>query len=146
VSSAPAQTPGPQAWVSKTSGLLYKVTLDADRVTAEKVFPLDVQARLDETPFVRCEYSGQDGVWVGKCSARLPLQDSRQRIKWCSFKFSSRITSLTPEKIEGESDVWSNEDVDVDHCAVKKSHAQHFVWVPKKITGQELRAAPGSPG
>ena len=128
-----AQSALPQAWVSKTSGLLYKVTVEGLRVRAEKVFPLDVVTRFDEEPFIRCEYTQHESEWEGKCASRLPLEDSRHRLKWCSFKFTSKITLLTAEKIEGESDVWGSEDVDVDHCTVRKMRRQQFVWIPKKI-------------
>lgn len=88
-------------------------------------------AQVDAGAFVRCKYSLRDDVWVGHCRSFLPFAVPKNKVKWCKFKFSSRITSLTPSRIEGESEVWDNEDIDVGKCEIKKSHMQHFVWVPK---------------
>ncbi|MGB2591204.1 MAG: hypothetical protein WBG02_15005 [Candidatus Acidiferrum sp.] len=126
-----AQTSNVQLWKSATSGITYKITTSAHHLEAEKIFPPAFEPQVDAGAYVRCEYSEKDGGWTGNCRSNLPLADSRNRTKWCKFKFSSNITSLTPTRIEGESEVWTNEDVDVSKCEVKKSHMQHFVWLPK---------------
>jgi hypothetical protein len=126
-----AQSLGVQLWTSATSGITYKLTIGVHRLEAEKLFPPAFQAQVDDGAFVRCEYSQQDDIWMGKCGSNLPFADSKNRAKWCKFKFASRITSLTTTKIEGESEVWENDDVDVSKCEIKKSHMQHFVWIPK---------------
>ena len=126
-----AQSPSVQLWTSATSGITYKITTGVHRLEAEKLCPPAFQAQVDEGAFVRCEYSQQGDAWVGKCRSRLPFADSKNRAKWCNFKFTSRITALTPTRIEGESEVWETEDVDVGKCEIKKSHMQHFVWFPK---------------
>jgi hypothetical protein len=126
-----AQSTTVQLWTSATSGISYKITSGAHRLEAEKVFPPAFESQVDEGAFVRCGYSQQDDAWVGKCRSNLPFADSKNRAKWCKFKFTSRITALTPARIEGESEVWENEDVDVSKCEIKKSHMQHFVWIPK---------------
>jgi hypothetical protein len=126
-----AQSTTVQLWTSATSGISYKITSGVHRLEAEKVFPPAFESQVDEGAFVRCDYSQQDDAWVGKCRSNLPFADSKNRAKWCKFKFTSRITALTPARIEGESEVWENEDVDVSKCEIKKSHMQHFVWIPK---------------
>jgi hypothetical protein len=126
-----AQSPTVQLWTSATSGITYKLTTDVHRLVAEKIFPPAFQSQVDDGAFVRCEYSEQDAAWAGKCRSNLPFANSKNRAKWCKFKFTSRITSLTPARIEGESEVWETEDVDVSKCEIKKSHMQHFVWIPK---------------
>jgi hypothetical protein len=125
------QSPTVQLWTSATSGITYKLTIGLHRLEAEKIFPPAFEREVNDGAFVRCEYSQQDDAWVGKCRSNLPFADSKNRAKWCKFKFTSRITSLTPRRIEGESEVWENEDVDVSKCEIKKSHMQHFVWIPK---------------
>jgi hypothetical protein len=120
-----------QLWTSATSGITYKITTWIHRLEAEKIFSPAFEPQVDDGAFVRCEYSQQDDAWVGKCRSNLPFANSRNRVKWCKFKFTSRITSLTPTRIEGESEVWETEDVDVSKCEIKKSHMQHFVWLPK---------------
>jgi hypothetical protein len=129
--TALAQSTGVQLWTSATSGITYKLTIGVRRLEAEKLFPPAFQSQVDDGAFVRCEYSQQDDAWVGKCRSNLPFADSKNHAKWCKFKFTSRITSLTPIRIEGESEVWENEDVDVSKCEIKKSHMQHFAWIPK---------------
>ncbi len=126
-----AQTSKAQLWKSATSGMTYKITTGGHHLEAEKIFPPAFESQADAGAYVRCEYSEKDGDWIGNCRSNLPLADSRNRAKWCKFKFSSKITSLTPTRIEGESEVWTNEDVDVSKCEVKKSHMQHFVWLLK---------------
>ncbi len=126
-----AQSPIVQLWTSATSGITYKLTISAHRLEAEKIFPPAFERQVDDGAFVRCEYSQEDNVWVGKCRSNLPFADAKNRAKWCKFKFTSKITSFTPARIEGESEVWETEDVDVGKCEIKKSHMQHFVWVPK---------------
>jgi hypothetical protein len=126
-----AQSSSVQLWTSATSGITYKITTSGHRVEAEKIFPPAFQSQVDHGAFVRCEYSQQGGAWEGKCRSNLPFADSKKRVKWCKFKFASRITSLAPARIEGESEVWESEDVDVGKCEIKKSHMQRFVWLPK---------------
>lgn len=126
-----AQTSSVQLWKSATSSITYKITTSAHHLEAEKIFPPVFEPQVDAGAYVRCEYSEKDGGWIGNCRSNLPLTDSRSRVKWCKFKFSSKITSLTSTRIEGESEVWANEDVDVDKCEIRKSHMQHFVWLPK---------------
>jgi len=124
-----AQSPPVQLWTSVTSGIKYKLTVGDHRLEAEKVFPPEYQPQVDHGAYVRCEYSQQGEAWVGKCGSKLPYAGTINRRKWCTFQFTSRITSLTPTRIEGESEVWAGEDVDVDKCKIRKSHMQHFVWV-----------------
>ncbi|HKN76566.1 MAG TPA: hypothetical protein VJW94_15410 [Candidatus Acidoferrum sp.] len=131
VAPAAAQVPVVQLWKSATSGIIYKITTGVRRLEAEKIFPQAFQSQVDAGAFVRCEYSQQDAAWVGQCRSNLPFADSKNHAKWCKFKFSSKITSLTPTRIEGESEVWESEDVDASKCEIKKSHMQHFVWIPK---------------
>jgi hypothetical protein len=129
--AAIAQTNPPQFWISKTSSILYRITLRGERVRAEKVFPPEFEDQVEQGAFVRCDYERQKDTWAGKCESRLPLETAKDHIKWCKFKFSSTLTLFTPMRIEGESDVWGSNDVDVQKCEVRKSHAQRFVWVPK---------------
>jgi hypothetical protein len=126
-----AQSPAVQLWTSATSGITYKLTIGVNRLEAEKLFPPAFQAQVDDGAFVRCDYSQQNDAWAGKCRSNLPFPDSKNRVKWCKFKFASKITSFTPARIEGESEVWETDDVDVSKCEIKKSHMQHFVWIPK---------------
>jgi hypothetical protein len=126
-----AQSSSVQLWTSATSGITYKITTGAHRQEAEKIFPPAFESQVDDGAFVRCEYSQQNDAWAGKCRSNLPFADSKNRTKWCKFKFASRITSLTPARIEGESEVWETKDVDVSKCEIRKSHLQHFVWIPK---------------
>jgi hypothetical protein len=126
-----AQSPTVQLWTSTTSDITYKLTTGSHRLEAKKIFPPAFESQVDDGAFVRCEYSQQNDAWVGKCRSNLPFADSKNRAKWCKFKFASRITSLTPNRIEGESEVWETDDVDVSKCEIKKSHMQHFVWIPK---------------
>jgi hypothetical protein len=120
-----------QLWKSATSGITYKITTGVHHLEAEKIFSPEFEAQVDEGAFVRCEYTQQSSEWVGKCRANLPFADSKNRVKWCKFKFASRITSFAPTRIEGENEVWENGDVDVSKCEIKKSHMQYFVWMPK---------------
>jgi hypothetical protein len=126
-----AQSPSVQLWISRTSGIDYKITKTPHRLKAEKIFAPVFHAQVDAGAFVRCEYSSQHDTWVGRCRSFLPFAGPQNKVKWCKFKFSSKITTLTPSKIEGESEVWQSEDVDVSKCEIKKSHMQHFVWIPK---------------
>jgi hypothetical protein len=127
--AALAQSPTVQLWTSATSGVKYKLTVGDHRLEAEKVFPPEYQPQVDHGAYVRCEYSRQGEAWVGKCSSKLPYAGTINWRKWCTFHFTSRITSLTPTRIEGESKVRVGEVVDVDKCEITKSHMQHFVWV-----------------
>jgi hypothetical protein len=129
--AALAQSDISEFWTSKTSSILYRITPRGQQLRAEKIFPPEFRSQVEQGAFVRCDYSQQDGNWEGKCESRLPVNATNHRVKWCKFKFASKITSFTPTRIEGATDVWSNEDVDVDKCEVIKSHTQHFVWVPK---------------
>lgn len=131
VPATPSQPSSVQLWKSATSGITYKITTGAHRLEAEKIFPPKFEPQVDEGAFVRCAYSQEGDVWIGKCKSKLPFADSKNRVKWCNFKFGSRITSLSPAKIEGESEVWNSEDVDVSKCEIKKSQMQHFVWIPQ---------------
>src|SRR5208282_1037942 len=126
-----AQSPEVQLWTSATSGITYKLTMGDHRVAAEKIFPPEYQPQVDHGAYVRCEYSQQGEAWAGKCSSKLPFAGAVNRRKWCTFQFASKITSLAPTRIEGESEVWDGSDVDVDKCEIKKTHMQHFVWVRK---------------
>jgi hypothetical protein len=126
-----AQSSSVQLWTSATSGITYKLTTSGHRLEAAKILPPAFEPQVDAGAFVRCEYSRQNDVWVGKCKSNLPFADSKNRAKWCKFKFASRITSLAPTRIEGESEVWESEDVDVGKCEIKKRHMQRFVWLPK---------------
>jgi len=128
---AVAQSPEVQLWTSATSGITYKLTIGDHHLAAEKVFPPEYQPQVDNGAYVRCEYSQQGDAWVGKCSSKLPYAGAKNRRKWCSFQFASKITSRTPTRIEGESEVWAGEGVDVDKCELKKTHMQHFVWIRK---------------
>jgi len=129
---AVAQSPEVQLWKSATSGITYKLTVGARRLTAEKVFPIEFQPQVDQGAFVRCEYSEKDGAWAGKCRSKLPFAGPNNRAKWCGFKFTSKITLFTPARIEGESEVWNTEDVDVEKCELNETRMQRFVWIPKK--------------
>ena len=126
-----AQSPSVQLWTSLTSGIKYKLTVGDHRLAAEKIFPPEYQSQLDHGAYVRCEYSQQEEAWAGKCSSKLPYAGDKNRRKWCTFQFTSKITSFTPTRIEGESEVWNGNDVDVDKCELQKTHMQHFVWVRK---------------
>ena len=126
-----AQSPEVQLWRSATSGLTYKLTIGDHRLAAEKVFPPEYQPQVDHGAYVRCEYSQQGDAWVGKCSSKLPYAGAKNQRKWCSFQFASKITSHTPTRIEGESEVWAGEDADVDKCELRKTHMQPFVWILK---------------
>jgi hypothetical protein len=126
-----AQSDIPEFWTSKTSALLYRVTLRGQHLRAEKIFTPEFASQVDQGAFVRCDYSQQGGAWAGKCESHLPFLTAGNRAKWCKFKFQSKITLFTAARIEGATDVWLNEDVDMDKCEVIKSHSQHFVWVPK---------------
>ena len=126
-----AQSGIPEFWTSKTSALLYRVTLRGQHLRAEKIFATEFASQVEQGAFVRCDYSQQGDTWAGKCQSHLPFIATNHRMKWCKFKFASKITLFTPTRIEGATDVWLNEDVDVDKCEVIKSHTQHFVWVPK---------------
>jgi hypothetical protein len=125
------QTSLPEIWSSKTSKGTYRLTSKGKSLRAEKIFPAEFAAQVADGAFTRCDYTQQGAAWLGKCESHLPLQTAKGHLKWCKFKFASRITSLTSERIEGESDVWENEDVDAEKCEVRKSHPQHFVWVPR---------------
>jgi hypothetical protein len=130
-SAAVAQSTHVQFWTSATSGITYKLTIGEHRLEAEKVFPPEYQLQVDHGAYVRCEYSQQGDAWVGKCKSKLPYAGAVNRRKWCTFEFASKITSLTPTRIEGESEVWDGKDVNVEQCELQKTHMQHFVWVLK---------------
>jgi hypothetical protein len=126
-----AHSPGVQLWTSATSGILYRITTGARHIEAEKLFPPAFHAQVDAGAFVRCKYSPRGGAWVGDCKSFLPMMGPNNKLKWCKFKFASRIISLTPDRIEGESEVWETQDVDARECKIQKSHMQHFVWFRK---------------
>ena len=126
-----AQPPDVQIWTSLTSGIKYKLTVSESRLAAEKMFPPEYQPQVDHGAYVRCEYSRQGETWVGECGSKLPFAGAKNRPKWCTFRFASKITSFTPARIEGESEVWDAGDVDVDKCELRKTHMQRFVWVRK---------------
>jgi hypothetical protein len=126
-----AQSSRVQFWTSATSGVAYKLMIGEHRLEAEKVFPPEYQPQVDHGAYVRCAYTLQGDAWVGKCKSKLPYAGAVNRRKWCTFEFASKITSLTPARIEGESEVWDGKDVDVDQCELKNTHMQHFVWVLK---------------
>lgn len=130
-SAALAQSDLPEFWTSKTSLIFYRVMQHGQHLSAKKVFPPEFASQVEQGAFVRCDYSQQGDTWAGKCESHLPFNAANHRMKWCKFKFASKITLFTPTRIEGATDVWLNEDVDVDKCEVIKSHTQHFVWVPK---------------
>ena len=129
---ARAQSSSVQLWSSATSGNTYKLRMEERHIEAEKVFPPEFESQVEHGAFVRCEYSQKEGAWKGKCSSYLPFSGGDAEPKWCTFKFRSEITSLTPARIEGESEVWANKDVDVGKCEIKKSRMQHFVWILKR--------------
>jgi hypothetical protein len=126
-----AQSDIPEFWTSKTSVMLYRVTRNGQHWRAEKIFPPEFASQVDEGAFVRCDYTQQGDHWAGNCESRLPFQKSNGHVKWCKFKFASKLTLFTSTRIEGESDVWDNQDVDIDKCEVEKVRTRHFVWVPK---------------
>ena len=126
-----AQSSLPEIWTSKTSSINYRLTMKKQTLRAEKIFPIEFSSQVAQGAFVRCDYAQQAGAWLGKCESHLPFEAHSGRVKWCKIKFTSRITLFSPARIEGESDVWENSDVDVEKCQVTKSHAQHFLWLPK---------------
>ena len=129
--ATPAQSPEPQLWTSATSGIHYKLTIGDRRLEAEKIFPPAFAAQVSDGAYVRCAYSLQGQEWAGKCRSHLPFAGLNNRAKWCSFKFASKITLLTADRIEGESEVWETEDVDAGKCEIQKSRMRHFVWILK---------------
>ena len=143
--AARAQSSNVQVWTSATSGLTYKLKMDERHIEAEKVFPPEFQSQVEQGAYVRCEYSQKEGAWKGKCSAHLPLSGDYDEPKWCTFKFRSEITSLTPTRIEGESEVWANQDVDAAKCAIKKSRMQHFVWILKRSPAVPVASPASAP-
>ena len=142
---ARAQTSSVQLWTSATSGLTYKLRMDERHIEAEKVFPPEFQSQVEHGAFVRCEYSQKEGAWKGTCSSHLPFSGGDAEPKWCTFKFRSEITSLAPARIEGESEVWANQDVDVGKCEIKKSRMQHFVWILKHSPAVSVASPASAP-
>jgi hypothetical protein len=121
----------PEIWLSRTSAIRYRVTVKGQSFRAEKIFPAEFATQVADGAFTRCDYVPEAEAWLGKCESHLPLRTENGRVKWCKFKFASKVTTFTPARIEGETDVWENSDVDVDKCQLRKSHMQHFLWEPK---------------
>ena len=129
--ATPVHSDTPEFWVSKTSAIIYRISLRGRHLTAKKVFSSEFESQVEQGAFVRCDYVPQGDAWAGKCESRLPFEVRKDHVKWCKFKFTSRITLFTPSRIEGQSAVWANDDVDADKCELKRSHAQRFIWIPK---------------
>jgi len=127
-----AQPSLPEIWTNKMAGTIYRLTVKGQRFRAEKIFSPQFAAQAADGAFVRCDYTPQGDAWAGKCESRLPFETSKNHVKWCKFNFTSKIILFTPGRIEGESDVWETEDVEVNKCELRKSHRQHFIWVPKE--------------
>ena len=106
--SSPVNTD--EIWTSMSSGRDYKLRFDGPYIYADMIFPSGLQGTA--LAFIRSEVKKDGSKWTGKIKSFLPCEyqnvwTKQMETKWFSEEVAVELSSVTPTRIEGRSQVYS---------------------------------------
>ncbi len=119
----------PPDWTHLEGGGAVRIHVDGGYVHEQESFEGD-GSYIQKGSYM-CETKRQGDQWVGTCHYKLMLRWAYLVAPtWCTLELEERITSLSPHRIEGESQLW-NFPSSPDKCPVPGVTREHFVLIPK---------------
>jgi hypothetical protein len=121
----------PRDWVSLDMARAFTVRIDGDYLYESGYATPDgnYAKEIDE----RCETKRYGSEWTGKCRARvLLIWASEVAEKWCALELDEKITSVSPTRIEGESQGFVRGEAASD-CPLPALGRVHFALIPKEF-------------
>ncbi|MBZ5502347.1 MAG: hypothetical protein LAN59_08905 [Acidobacteriia bacterium] len=124
------------AWVSVKSGNSYHVRMSDDHIYIFRIVP----PGANWSGSMECAPGTSPGIW--DCLdylnvSRFSEQQMFRKNKTCSLKTHAILSTVSLERIVGESEDFGPKDIDWGKCKVKKVERNAFTFIPRTAQPQQ---------